>query len=628
MKTAYILPLALLMVPAIGAAQSLEKEITIDRDIVPEQRAAARPTVYPEVSIPKGRTINMRMEGNSIHSALSPLLFRFEPAATEPAFAPTPWRGYVDLGYFPTLDAALSAGYAILADEANSLNVWLQGDNRQYKGGPKAGAFEEEKFKSLDLAFGVDFAHRFGSYNTLRINASGAYSKWNADASAFEYLDPVLNGSAGSQTPGTGGNVNVGQVVDDFMSDLHNFRFNVGASFDGRYSDHLTYRIGAGFNRFANGKFPQVEYVYFNEATGEHIQTVSAPAASQSVIDFNGLIREQVNDAAAVSLTVEGKVLHYNSFRTGEEAMYCLNKNMDMPVGESRNMAQIDVIPAVEYNSGIFTGRAGARFGISSKSGKTFHVAPDVTLGLNPDACFGVWVKLGGGVNTNTLEDMFQVSRYADTRLGYGFSNVAFTGQVGLRVGPFYGASLTLTADYAAANDWYMPMAVRDLKGNANIFMPEDLRTWKVGAKINWQYRRLLELDLSYEGTLGDGNKKSWLYWADRAKHVIGATATVHPIEPLDVCVGFTARMDRSNLLFAQEYYFVNDQDYYYYPKGEGASLDLGTLTNLWAGASYRFTPAFSVFARVDNILNNRNLGVFEVPAQGLTGLVGVAYKF
>lgn len=629
MKTAYILPLALLMVPAIGAAQSLEKEITIDRDIVPEQRAAARPTVYPEVKTPQTRTINMKMQGNSIHSALSPVLFRLEPANTEPVFAATPWRGYLDLGYFPTVDAAVSAGYAILADEANSLNIWLQGDNRQYKGGPEAGVLEDEKFKSLDLAFGVDFAHRFNSYNTLKISASGAYSNWNVDSEVNGYLDPlrIPDGDNFPTNPDAQPGGGIGWYEGGLKS-VHNFRFKLGAGFDGRYSDHLTYAVGAGFSRFANGKVPRVDYQHYVDETVEPEIWTTAPSASQSVIDFNGMIREQVNDAAAVSLNVEGKVLHYNSFRTGSDFMAYSAKGWNLPFGESRNMAQIDITPAAEYNSGIFTGRFGARFGISSNSGKTLHVAPDVLLGLNPDARFGLWVKLGGGVNTNTLEEIFQISRYTDMRMGYEFSNVAITGQVGLRVGPFYGASLTLTADYAAANDWLVPLGARDGVGRANLFMPEDLRSWKVGAKINWKYRKLLKLDLSYEGTLGDGNKKSWLYWADRAKSVIGASATVHPIDPLDVSVGFTARMDRSFATAEEEVIAEGYDRSQFNSYGRDVKVDLGTLTNLWAGASYRFTPAFSVFLRVDNILNNRNLGIFEIPAQGITGLAGISFKF
>ena len=51
-------------------------------------------------------------------------------------------------------------------------------------------------------------------------------------------------------------------------------------------------------------------------------------------------------------------------------------------------------------------------------------------------------------------------------------------------------------------------------------------------------------------------------------------------------------------------------------------------MTNLWAGASYRITPALTIFARFDNILNKRAQLIYNVPSQGFTGLFGAGYKF
>ena len=42
----------------------------------------------------------------------------------------------------------------------------------------------------------------------------------------------------------------------------------------------------------------------------------------------------------------------------------------------------------------------------------------------------------------------------------------------------------------------------------------------------------------------------------------------------------------------------------------------------------YNFTDRFSVFANVNNILNKKSLLLSDVPAQGLTGLVGVNFLF
>lgn len=613
MKTPYFISFGLLVAGALSPlhlrAQDLNKEITIDREIVPEQRAAARPTVFPSVKMPAPKTISLRMQEADGAGNVIPGIFRFEPASTKDAFAATPYRGYVDLGYFPSIDFAVSAGYAIVAKEATSLNVWFQGDNRNYK--DDNSPYGDFKWKSLDIAAGLDFSQRFGAYNRLKLSTDMAYSCWATPAWYFGYhpneslADPTLPGEIPSS------------------SDFNNFRWNLKGSFEGRYSDHLTYGIGVKFRLFNNKKVRE-------EIPGIDGRTL--PASNQTTFGFKGNVREQVSDNAAVGLDIVGNFLHYSHFYSA--AMFLEDLPLEtIPLDgdfKGKTLGQIDFTPAAEYNGGNFYGRAGARLGLSFNSGKTFHVAPDVTVGVNPDPRFGAWLKLSGGIETNPMERLFTTSRYSDFRLGYGFSNLAFSGQLGLRVGPFYGAALTLTADYAAANDWLMPFQGENGSGDLyNFFLAQRIRAWKFGARIDWQYRSLVELALSYETTPGDADDKNWLYWADRARHVFGATVTVKPLKPLAIDLGFTARIDRrQQCSYLGTYTWINDQDYIENPTAIDRSYSLGDLTNLWAGASWRFTPAFTVFARVDNILNKRSQLIYGIPSQGLTGLVGITYKF
>ncbi|MDE5625685.1 MAG: hypothetical protein K2I61_05110, partial [Muribaculaceae bacterium] len=100
------------------------------------------------------------------------------------------------------------------------------------------------------------------------------------------------------------------------------------------------------------------------------------------------------------------------------------------------------------------------------------------------------------------------------------------------------------------------------------------------------------------------------------------------PLSPLTIDLGFTGRLDRRQAMAsAGGIEYLNSQDYIV-TEGYTGTYDLGDLTNLWAGASWRFTPALTVFARFDNILDKHSSLVFDIPAQGFTGLFGVGYKF
>ncbi|MFH8143251.1 MAG: hypothetical protein K1V88_07505, partial [Muribaculaceae bacterium] len=73
MKLRHILSLGCVVAAAATAtAQDLNKEITIDRDIVPTQRAAARPVVFPGVTAPAVTPVRLDMEESRGASPLSP----------------------------------------------------------------------------------------------------------------------------------------------------------------------------------------------------------------------------------------------------------------------------------------------------------------------------------------------------------------------------------------------------------------------------------------------------------------------------------------------------------------------------------------------------------------------------
>lgn len=616
----YIFPLFLL--PLTVFAQDLVKEITVDRTIEPEVRAAARPQVFPSLVVPTVGKVNLRMEENTDKAQLPAIVAPFDAAQTEPNFPLTPWRGYVDLGYFLSTDFGISAGYSILNKPTTQLGVWTQFNNNSYKEN-KESRFS---YKTTDLTFGVDFAQQFGKFNTLRISTDLGYSRWNNPY-------PVIDGHL-SPHPYTEG------VYDR----RENIRWHLGGAFDGRINAAFAYGFNLGGGIFNNLKDNR-EWVAVADPTAP-IYTDYAPMTDQTTVDFGAWLRGNVSEKAILGVKAEGKFLHFSSFLTPAQIFSDYITNARAINQPSKTIGQVDITPAAEFNGGGFYGKIGARFGISSNSGKTFHIAPDILLGVNPDDRFGAWLKIGGGVKTNSLEDMMMISRYADPRVAYNLSNVAVDGQFGLRIGPFRGASLTLTLDYAAANNWLMPTQYSNATHPSgiitgfNTFAPTDLRAWKAGARIDWSYRRMFDLALSYEGALGNGEKHSWIYWADRARHVVGAQATIHPgeftsvlapVKPLSIDVAFTARLDRSqSVMVGQQTYYLNSQDYVAHPQGTltPSSYSLGDIADLSAGASWRFNPQWTIFARFNNLLNRRDLTVFSVPSQGFSGLFGITYKF
>ena len=134
-KLGYMATALAVVAPAFGAAQEqLSKEITVEREIVPEVRAASRLDLYPrQIAFPH-ESRSLDISDRSVRGEINPGIAMLEPAATEAAAPPTPYRGYLDAGYFPAANASLSAGYAIVSDAATRLGAWTEPQQPQLQG--------------------------------------------------------------------------------------------------------------------------------------------------------------------------------------------------------------------------------------------------------------------------------------------------------------------------------------------------------------------------------------------------------------------------------------------------------------------------------------------------------------
>ena len=116
MKTIYITAICAVM--AVGTeAQDLSKEITIEKDIVPEQLDVTRLSVTPVVSLPAVSKSKLSFIERNRASEIPAQISTLEPVAYADSLSVSPYRGYAGLGYFPTYNTALSAGYRFINSE-------------------------------------------------------------------------------------------------------------------------------------------------------------------------------------------------------------------------------------------------------------------------------------------------------------------------------------------------------------------------------------------------------------------------------------------------------------------------------------------------------------------------------
>lgn len=627
------------LLPLVAGAQDLTKEITLDRDIVPEQRAAVRPIVFPSLIIPTMASVNLPMVENGEKGQLAPLVAPFFAPDPEAAFPITPYRGYLDAGYFPTHEIGVSAGYAIVNKKNTQLGAWLQYDDNSnsadYLAYPSATEEQSFEFRTIDLTVGANFMQKFGQFNRLRLATDFSFSRWN--------LPPFFGEEVVADYP----------YPYQLNEHARNIRWHLNGQFDGRINSTFAYGFSAGggiYNNLSNRDIK--DYDGYN-ADPQYYERLAKPV-NQTSMNFGAWLRGNVSANATLGVAVDGKFLHFSQFLTPTQLLAdgSYFGDLEIPGEPAKTIGNVDITPAAEYNGGGFYGKLGVRFGLSSHSGKSFHVAPDIMLGVNPDDRFGAWLKIGGGVRTNSLEDMFLISRYADQRVAYNLSNLPVEGEFGLRVGPFKGAVLALTLDYASANNWLMPLQYSTVKlidpqhpvvygTGINMFAPTDLRSWKLGAQFQWSYREWFDIDMNFATTLGGGERHSWIYWTDRARHTFSVDLSLNPgewadilsvVKPLSIDFGFEARFKRSQAIVDyQPIYYVgpDNQDYIpNYSAAESYCYSLGNKMNISLGASWQFSENFGIFASFENIIKRTDYDIFHLTAPDLNGAVGINWKF
>ena len=108
-----------------AGAQSLNKEIKVERDIVPEYRDAERLPISPVISLPAIARPELKYSLVDRHVGVTPSLFTL-PVGNPLIDEPTVYPGYAAVGYMPLVNVGVSAGYRFIDNDKTALGAWMQ----------------------------------------------------------------------------------------------------------------------------------------------------------------------------------------------------------------------------------------------------------------------------------------------------------------------------------------------------------------------------------------------------------------------------------------------------------------------------------------------------------------------
>lgn len=567
----------LMTIVSLGVkAQELTKEITIDKDIVPELKESNRINVTPQIPPLTVKTTKLNYNEKAKAAVVPASITTLEPAGNVDTVELSKHRGYAVLGYFPVYNLDVSAGYRFIDKDDMKLNAWLQYNGKNYDG--ELNDDTELRFEDHEVAVNADYAQRFNKKSLLNASAGYAFNRFSCP------------------------------WIGDYTQTVNRFNLDAGwrSSVEG-----LKYNVGIGYSYFGYGK----EADYNKELFGE------ANEAFEPVKEHSGYLKAgawlATGDNTQMSLDLGATFVLDNHSTNSYWFVDHTNFEYGYVNYNPYNHMILTLTPHYDFIYENFSARLGVQLDYQIDIDDEFNISPDVYIDWTPSTKISAYAHVTGGVHQNSMASIFDVSHYFVPSMAYFNSKMPCVIDAGVNMGPFKNATIEVFGGYAQANDWYMPLIVNGEHRMGSV----DMRGWHLGVAASYNYKDIAKVRASYEAA-PQSREKGYYLWRDRAKYVVKASAVVTPIPQLDVTLDYEYRGSRR--AYEQSYQNLGElkvMEVY-------DAVSLGHVSNLSLGGLYRFNSRWSFFARLENMLDCDYDILYNIPAQGFTGLVGASYKF
>lgn len=588
-------------------AQTLNKEVVINRDIEPAERAVTRPaSVSPDVYMAPVPKHSLSPWEYRRTGQLTRQLTVLDPAAYADTVARTPYRGYASVGYLPAFNLGLSAGYRFI-DTANSrVGAWLQYNGQSYhvNGANFLNTRNGEGQRSLSrntLTVGADASHKAGAG---QIDAAVGLTYARVGQPMYAYRQVI-------------------KEDDSFTQSATGFNLRVG--YGSQASKTSPWRLGAKIGYFGFGDRLD-NMLALADAIENDLNYESKPAR-QFTFGFDGGVAWHRNDHT-LGLDIDMSFQHVNM--TGQFTAAKDDRLIDGGAGITRDPITLFVNndsktygvtrfnPHYMFSRDVFTAVLGANIDIATSGHSGLYIAPNAHVAYTPTQQFSVWGTATGGKRLNRLDALFAECPYMPSELTYSQSSV-IDGTVGADFGPYKGVTVSAWVGVSKAGDWLMPSTV----GAVNNYMYRDLKGAHYGAEVayanNWG-----RVAIKAQGAT-NGTDKEYYLWRDGARYDVTASLTVKPTDALDITLDWNWRSGRHYSVYTPTALRVGDGSI---PVWDIERIGMGRISDLGLSAAYRLTGQFTITANLSNLMCRRWYVAPGVESARLNGLVGVAYKF
>ena len=546
---------------------TLNRVVTVESDFQPIIQNVSKINQTPTI-IEKEQQLNPVVY--STYSPSLPIDFNvhtLQVAETNFSSAQSPLQGVID-GALGHRNTHLNFQYRIAEKKKMSLDLFAKHDamwGRQTLSNSQLGLQITRHFSTLDLYFGVDGNNEY-------------YSRYG------RYYD----GDKG---------LTIKAIKDMASSDWQNsWLLNTCVGIRSRGDVPVRYKLQTGYSA----------YILPNAVTEHQIRTL---------LNATWVINTQ--HQAGLNAYVQ-------------DNMYSVNDSLHLSTDSYNARHAFRLEPYYAYTGDKFRIHTGVNFDFNLGAGYMMSAREDISFAPSPNVSLewflmkdilDLYIDAKGQFGTSSLLEYMQTNRYMEITQGITSHHVddytPIDAQLGFKIRPMETMLLDIYAGYAYQMNQLVIIAPTKEKPLPYLdFVYSDFRRWKVGAKLHYHYRDILNIHLA-------GN---YYYWTKiQPEKTIDDTesSSVFDRPSWDASLRIDVRIDQKWRLYSDNLFIGSRKAY-----TTNGEMTLKPIIALNIGGAYSFNRWLSTYIQLNNYLNRSNDIYYGYQSEGCNFLWGVKYLF
>lgn len=251
-----------------------------------------------------------------------------------------------------------------------------------------------------------------------------------------------------------------------------------------------------------------------------------------------------------------------------------------------------------------------ASFGINQ--GKNTAFSPDITGQVRViDNIWYVYAGVTGDYKVNTLRSLANENIYLSPDARPEDTYIPLDIYLGTKLNIGKSVNTDIHIGYKIINNQYFYVNKSDSTGMKNTFdvvYDKNVGQFNCGAAVNYNFREKVDFSfkIGYNKWSLEKQKEAWMLPAAQ----IGLGVSYVPTDFLRFNINYDFEAGRKAKL------------------GKDSSVDLKNFNDISLGANYKLMSFLDVFARFNNILNQRSEFWYGYPSQGFNFLLGLTLTF